>query len=341
MSKYALPDSELSDLREAHAELREKRDADRVKAIILLGSGWSASNVAEALLIDRNTIRTYFRNYKKGGLAKLLQTHHAGSASFLSVSQVNELDDYLQEKLHLTAKSVAAYIQERWQVRYSERGVTALLHRLGFVYKKPKLIPGKADAKAQRAFLESYEQLKKDKQPDDLILFMDGVHPQHNPVTACGWIKRGVDFEIKSNTGRQRLNVNGAVNIDSLETVCRFYDTINGEATIDLCKAIEARYPKAGTLHIICDNARYYRSKAVSEYLETSRIELVFLPPYAPNLNLIERYWRYFKKEILYDQYYETFKAFKIACENFFSEPEKHVDNLRPLLTENFQIIGA
>ncbi|WP_198244899.1 transposase [methane-oxidizing endosymbiont of Gigantopelta aegis] len=68
---------------------------------------------------------------------------------------------------------------------------------------------------------------------------------------------------------------------------------------------------------------------------------LVFLPPYAPNLNLIERYWRYFKKEILYDQYYETFKEFKIACETFFSEPEKHVDNLRSLLTENFQIIGA
>ncbi|WP_198244584.1 transposase [methane-oxidizing endosymbiont of Gigantopelta aegis] len=56
----------------------------------------------------------------------------------------------------------------------------------------------------------------------------------------------------------------------------------------------------------------------VSQYLETSRIELVFLPPYAPNLNLIERYWRYFKKEVLYKQYYETFKQFKTACENFF-----------------------
>ena len=170
---------------------------------------------------------------------------------------------------------------------------------------------------------------------------MDGVHPQHNPVMACGWIKRGVDFAIQSNTGRQRLNVNGVVNIDSMDTVCRFYDTINGEATIDLCKAIEERYPKAGTIYIICDNARYYQSKEVSQFLETSRIELVFLPPYAPNLNLIERYWRYFKKEVLYDQYYETFKEFKTACENFFSEPEKHVDNLRSLLTENFQIIGA
>ena len=341
MSNYILPETELSELREAHAELREKRDADRVKAIILLGSGWSATNVAEALLIDRNTIRTYYRKYKKGGLEKLLQTRHLGSAGFLSVSEAKELDVYLQEHLRLTAKSVAAYIEERWHIRYSERGVTALLHRLGYVYKKPKLIPGKANAKAQLDFLEKYERLKEDKQPDDLILFMDGVHPQHNPVMACGWIKRGVEFAVQSNTGRQRLNVNGAVNIDSLETVCRFYDTINGEATIDLCKAIEERYPRAGTIYIICDNARYYRSKEVSKFLDASRIELVFLPPYAPNLNLIERYWRYFKKEVLYNHYYETFKEFKIACENFFSEPEKHVGNLRALLTENFQIIGT
>ena len=341
MSNYTLPETELTDLREAHTELREKRDADRVKAIILLGSGWSATDVAEALLIDRNTIRIHYRKYKKGGLDKLLQTKHVGSTSFLSVSEANELDNYLQKNLHLTAKSVAAYIKGRWQVSFSERGVTVLLHRLGYVYKKPKLVPGKANAKARLEFLEEYEKLKENKRPEDLILFMDGVHPQHNPVMACGWIKRGVEFPIKSNTGRQRLNVNGAVNIDSLETVCRFYDTINGEATIDLCKAIEERYPKAGTIHIICDNARYYRSKEVRQFLETSRIELVFLPPYAPNLNLIERYWRYFKKVVLYNHYYETFKEFKIACENFFSEPEKHVDNLRSLLTENFQIIGA
>jgi len=56
---------------------------------------------------------------------------------------------------------------------------------------------------------------------------------------------------------------------------------------------------------------------------------------------VIERYWKYFKKQILYDRYYENFKDFKTACENFFSEPEKHVVNLRSLLTENFQIIGA
>ena len=123
----------------------------------MLGSGWSATKVAEALLIDRNTIRTYFRKYQKGGL----ETQYSGSTGFLSVSEAKELDAYLQENLHLTAKSVAAYISRRWKIDYSERGVTALLHRLGYVYKKPKLIPGKANAKAQQDFIEKYEQLQE------------------------------------------------------------------------------------------------------------------------------------------------------------------------------------
>ncbi|MGH8499268.1 MAG: winged helix-turn-helix domain-containing protein [Methylococcales bacterium] len=188
---YILPKAELADLRQAHAELRDKRGADRVKAVILLGSGWSVAKVAEALLIDANTVRTYFRRYQQGGLEELLQMHWVGRTSFLALEQESELDEYLQGHLHLTAKSVANYIQERWKVRYSVRGVTALLYRLDYVYKKPKLIPGKADAKAPEAFLESYEKLKENKADDDIVLFMDGVRPQPNPVLACGWIKRG------------------------------------------------------------------------------------------------------------------------------------------------------
>ena len=77
-------------------------------------------------------------------------------------------------------------------------------------------------------------------------------------------------------------------------------------------------YPAAKKITVILDNARYYRSKVVAEYLQNSRIELMFLPPYSPNLNLIERFWKFFKKQVLYNQYYGTFRQFKSACE-FFS----------------------
>ena len=103
---------------------------------------------------------------------------------------------------------------------------------------------------------------------------------------------------------------------------------------------IEEQNPEAQTIYIICDNARYYRSKIVKEYLSNSTIELIFLPPYAPNLNLIERYWKFFKKKVLYGRYYETFALFKQACDAFFSAADRYRAELRTLLTDNFQIIG-
>jgi transposase len=212
---------------------------------------------------------------------------------------------------------------------------------MGYVYKKPKLVPGKADAEKQRAFVACYEELKASKAPEDPIYFMDATHPHHNPIAGYGWIKRGQDREIRSNSGRCRLNINGAVNTASLQTIIRYDDTINAQSTIQLFQQIEANNPTAGHIYIICDNARYYRSRLVNGYLSDSKIKLVFLPPYAPNLNLIERYWKFFKKKILYGRYYETFTLFKSACDAFFTATDRYKTELRTLLTDNFQIIGS
>lgn len=122
----------------------------------------------------------------------------------------------------LCAKQVKHYAQQTWQVTYSERGITQLLHRLGFVYKKPKLIPGKADSERQRGFIEEYRQLQATKKPKDRIYFMDATHPHHNPIVGYGWIKRGQAHEIRSNSGRQRLNINGVIDCRDLSAIVRY-----------------------------------------------------------------------------------------------------------------------
>jgi hypothetical protein len=96
-----------------------------------------------------------------------------------------------QNHPYLSAKEVAHWVEQHFGVRYGESGMTALLHRLGYVYKKPKLVPGKADPAAQEAFLETYEELKADKGVGEPIYFMDACHPQHNPAAAYGWMRRG------------------------------------------------------------------------------------------------------------------------------------------------------
>jgi len=341
MKDYTLSKETIAELEKFHRSLRDKRQADRVKAVIALSKGWSAAQVADILLFDEKTSRHYFERYQQGGLQALLDDNYSGAEPKLDEHQMSELEGYLEEHILPDAKSVIAHIDKQYGVRYSVSGVTDLLHRLGFSYKKPMHVPGKQDPARQRAFLKEYEHIKANKGENDPIYFADATHPQHNSVPSYGWIKKGQEKALKANCGRQRLNINGAINIETLEPMTGFYDAINADSTIDLFSKIEAKHPEAKAIYVIVDNARYYRSRLLKEYTEGTKIKLMFLPPYSPNLNLIERYWKFFKKKVLNNRYYETFEEFKRACESFFRKRKKYLPELQMLLTEKFHIQAA
>ena len=115
-------------------------------------------------------------------------------------------------------------------------------------------------------------------------------------MPAYGWIKRGKEKGVKSNSGRQRIKINGVYSPIDGEIITRNDERINSQSTIELLKTIENKHPELSKIFIIRDNAKYYSSQLVKEYLETSKIEFIPLPSYSPNLNLIERLWKFFKK---------------------------------------------
>lgn len=341
MKGFELNESEVVRLKGLHRTLSRRQDADKVKAVLLLGTGWTERDVAEALLVDEKTVGRYVERYRQDCRGEFWLMDYQGREPKLTETQLRRLDTHLQSRIYLTVAGIAAYVRQTFGVLYSEQGMTNVLHRLDFTYKKPKVVPGKADAQAQRAFLKTYKALQKRRNPDDPLYFMDGVHPQHNSVAAYGWIKKGHAQTIPSNTGRQRLNLNGVVNIESMQVVVRADETLDAASTIALLETLEKKHPRARRIYVIADNARYYRSRLVKAYLKHSRVKLIFLPPYAPNLNLIERLWKYFRKRVLYNRYYESFAEFKQACLGFFANLKDHRAALRTLLTENFEIIAT
>ena len=342
MNGFTLTGKEINSLKAAHRGCKDKRLADRIKAVVLLGTGWTVSATAEALLLDEDTVRAYTQKYLQGGLDALLTMRHKGSVPKLDSKQLESLDMHLQEHTYTRIKDIVAYVEQVYGITYTVQGMTDLLKRLDYVYKKPKKLPGKyPDVETQLGFVDSYKELKQAKGKDDPIYFMDGVHPQHNSVAAHGWIKRGTTKTLESNTGRKRVNINGAVNIDQLNVVTEFDERVNAQSTIALLKKLIRKHRKAKTIYVICDNARYYRSRLVRAFISGTKIVLIFLPPYCPNLNLIERLWKYFRKAVLYNEYYEKFSDFKVACHNFFDSIKEHSTDLRTLLTEKFQIIGV
>lgn len=339
--KLFLTPSERDSLRALHRANRDKRICDRIKAILLLDNGWSFEKVATTLLLDTDTIRRYCRIYVEEGKEALLILHYSGKSSKLNSDQLEEIRAHVKEQIPSSVKEVVEYIRTRFGVEYSESAVIFLLHRLGFVYKKPKLVPGKADPEKQEEFLNELDELKASLDEGDRVIYMDGVHPQHNSKPAYGWMEKGQDTVLKSNAGRQRININGALDAESLEVLIEVDDAVNAQSTIALFKQLEGKYPSAKRIVVISDNARYYRSKLVNDYLENSRIEIKFLPPYAPNLNLIERLWRFMNKKVRNNKYYEKFTQFESAVFDFFDNLHEYTDELASLLKLNFGIIKS
>jgi transposase len=334
LDDFRLTTQQIAALRTLHRTLRDKRLAYRVNAVILLGSGWSVADVAQALLVDEKTIYLWLEKYQHGGREELIILCYQGKACSLTEQQQQELARHLDEHTYLTSNEIRHYIKNTYKVEYSPSGIKDLLHRLGFVYKKPKHVPGKLDPAKQEAFVEAYESLRKTKDRNDPIYFVDACHPQHNSIPAYGWIRCGKVKMLKSNGGRKRVNIHGAVNIGTLDTVVDFTKTVNKESSLRLFQKIIKRHPKAKAIHIVLDNATYYTSHWLKEQLVGTKIMLHYLPGYSPNLNLIERLWKFFKKEILYNQYYEKFGDFLATCKNFCRCRTKYKAKLRPLLKE-------
>ena len=144
--------------------------------------------------------------------------------------------------------------------------------------------------------------------------------------------------EIKTNSGRARLNLHGAINAETYQMTIIESDTVNADSTINLLSSIEQAYPMSKSIYIILDNARYHYSKLVKEYIKNSRITLVFLPSYSPNLNLIERVWKFFKKKILYNQYYENISLFRQACIKFFRKFDDYQNEVSKIMSGEFEM---
>ena len=338
MKGFELNKEELAALRRAHKSEHYKRSAYKINAVILLGSGWTLEEVKDALLLDEETLRSYVRSYQEGGLPKLLKAIYKGATPYLSVSQIEMLCEELNTKIYLTTQSVIEYTEKVFKISYSQSGMRDLLCRLNYVYKKPKLVPGNPNHDAQEIFARQYEEFMLKKADDVEVLFMDAVHPQHNTMAAYGWIKRGEKREIPTSSGRERLNLHGAINAETYEVTLIESETVDADSTIQLLEIVEQKYGLAAEIFVILDNAKYHYSCKVQDFLKTSRIKLVFLPSYSPNLNLIERVWKFFKKKVLYNTYYEKVDDFRQACIKFFRNIDSYQNELNSIMNSEFEL---
>jgi transposase len=334
-----LSNKEFLLLRELQQNERHKRNYVKITVLLMLHLGNSAENIALCLGISTGTVANYQKRYQQEGLDNYLEDNYVAYQGKLSAEEQQLLDDELESGIYQNTAQIVRLVAQRFKKIYSRPGIVALLHRLGFTYKKTKTVPCEADTAKQEACVEALLALKESLTEQEALYFVDAVHPQHNTRSAYAWIKVGQEKEIASVSGRKRLNLNGAINgLKPEEVIIREDERINAQSTWALYEQLEAQNPDKETIYVICDNACYYRSSWLKEKLKNSKIKQVFLPPYSPNLNLIERLWKFMRKKAIDTKFCRTFLEFREKVFEFFAHIAQYKKELDSLISWNFHI---
>ena len=315
----------------------------RANALVLLDDGWSCQEVAAALLLNDDTIRNWHKLFEQRGIEGVTSFDVGGSASFLSAAQEEALKVFVGTTLPRTTRQVGAWIEREFGLVYDSRsGLIALLHRLGLEYHKPNVISRKLDEGKQKAFIAGYEKLLNSLGDNEAVLFADAVHPTHAARPVGCWAPKQDKLAIEQTSGRQRINIHGAIDLETGQTRMIDVETVDAASTITLLEAIEALYPLLALIHVFLDNARYHHAKLVQEWLARPgcRIKLHFIPAYCPHLNPIERLWGVMHRNITHNKCYGTCAQFADATLGFLREEvPRNWAVLCDQVTDNFRVI--
>jgi len=320
----------------------ERKIADRLRVILYRAEGYAIKFIAKLLQMGRNHVTEILQRYRDGGLAAVLRPdQYKGSQPQLTKEQQQALKIELTTHIYVTALQVMAWIEAQWHVTYTDlSSLHKLLKRLGFTYKKNRLVPSKADPELQRLFVRWFQGLCQRLGPEDRIYFGDAAHFKHNAEAGYAWSQRGEPHLIPANSGRQRYNVLGAYCVQTQESVFLLTEeNIDQTKLVAFLPRLRAQHPGAGKIYLLLDNASYNYAHAVAEEAQRQRILLDYLPPYSPNLNPIERLWKFVRKEFFKDKYRDTFAKFRTQLDDFFAQLDQYRDKLVALITTNFELV--
>jgi transposase len=245
----------------------------------------------------------------------------------------------------MTSAASADRIREMTGINRSSQQIRVFMKRHELKFIKCGHIPAQADNDKQHQWVETeLKPVIEAAQKDEVHLFFcDAAHFVLQPFLCSLWCAFRVF--IRASAGRNRINVLGAVNAITKEVIPMSNTTyITSTTLIDFLKLLKEKYADK-PIAIVLDNARYQHCFLVTTFAKSLGIHLLFLPPYSPNLNIIERLWkpacpvgRFTKKEILYGKYYEKPDLFHQAIENFFEGINQNFkSHLSTLLTLKFQ----
>jgi len=327
--------------RDSHPDSHVRR---RMLVLWLLHCGLTRQKAAEIAGLSRATVQRYVAAYRNGGLDGLRRWGVRGPVSDL-VAHTNALREALAVRPVRTVAEAAEQIEQLTGLKRKPTQVRKFLKtELGFGWRRTRVIPCPPQKdlpdhiREQKQFLETQLRPRLDGAVAGRrqVFFVDAAHFVFGTFLCCLWSLARIF--VKAASGRQRFNVLGAWNAVTRELVTITNTTVvNTDTMCELLRAMAAR-GLVKPITLVLDNARYQRNAIVMALARELGIELLFLPSYSPNLNLIERLWRFTKRQAAYGRYHPTFTEFRAAIQDVLDRVSTaHAEKLASLMTLNFQ----
>jgi transposase len=326
---------------------KDARLYKRLSALLWLDEGRTREEVAGLLGVHVRTIKNWLKLYLQGGLTALCTLSYKGDVGNLSVTQGQQLKAEVATGRFKCAAEAAAWVEATFGVSFTSAGMRKLLNRLGCTFHKSSAFLFKANRDKQKEFLQDYEADKSPAQQKKMRrYFIDGVHPLYGmEVLFYCWLVRGQRYEVGVGGGRKRLNILGAYCPEDQEYLDRRYvkENLNAQSVIALFELMMERHPTTQHFRIYLDNARYQHALVLREWIAQTQqqrgvfFDLKHLPPYSPNLNLIERLWKFLRKQAL-QKWHPTFEDMQKAVGDVLDHLEQYQEQIKTLMTERFRL---
>jgi transposase len=306
--------------------------------------GFAHERIATLAGCARSTVQRALSEYVEGGLELLRQVPIRQPHSDLDGHRAS-LEDLFAKQPPRSVKQARQQIEEHTGVRRGLTQVRHFLHRLGLKPRKVAAIPIPPKStleehqKTQAAFLEKElePRLEKARKGLQQVLFVDAAHFVHASFLGLLWCV--ARLYVRAASGRKRYNVLAALDAVSHKLIAvSNHSYINAESVCLLLRAVANAAVPGVPITLVLDNARYQKCALVADLAKQLGIELLYLPSYSPNLNLIERVWKFVKAECLRTKYYDNYDKFHAAIQRCLDDlPSKHRAAMDTLLTHNFQ----
>jgi transposase len=341
MISLTVSENELADLEEAldSPEVCE-RSKKKLLVITMHLEGAPHEFIARCLRISSGTLASYLKEYRDGGLPGVLENRYYKPSSSLEPF-ISCIKCSFKAAAVANAKEAVARIAAMTGVTLSESQCRRLMKKMGMSLKKCANMPAKADPQLQFDFYitELKPRLKQAGKGERKVFFVDAAHFVLGAFLGMVWCFAR-PF-IRTSPGRQRYSVLGAIESHTKEFISvRTLGNVNSMTVCELFHEIIKQNPDS-EITLVMDNAGYQRNNFVQQAAAEYGIELLFLPPYSPNLNLIERLWKLTKKRCLTNRYYEDFDKFVSGIDECLDSVGTELQaEVASLLSLNFQFFS-